>query len=126
MTQPPSLRSSADFETVACVSQSILHQPVYSIFRLDEEARCRSFSPHPVPLPQGEREPKNDLFIQMQTAISYTPYCPSLPAEVAGAQVLSHLTEDDARDILFAADGKDAHIFPLGGRLLEVQGRGGF
>ena len=36
---------------------------------MDEEARCRSFSPYPVPLPQGEREPKNDLFIQMQTAL---------------------------------------------------------
>src|SRR5438093_6091534 len=49
-----------------------------------------------------------------------------LPAELAGAQVLSYLTEDDAWDILFAADGKDAHIFPLGGRFFEVQGRGGF
>src|SRR5206468_4913584 len=32
--------------------------------------RCHCFSPHPVPLPQGEREPKNGLFVQMQTAIN--------------------------------------------------------
>src|SRR6266566_3608849 len=31
--------------------------------------RCHCFSPHPVPLPQGEREPKNGLFVQMQTAV---------------------------------------------------------
>src|SRR6266446_2292120 len=36
--------------------------------------RCHRFSPHPVPLPQGEREPKNGLFIQMQTAVSWS-YC---------------------------------------------------
>src|SRR5881396_3030372 len=100
MTQPPSLRSSADFETVACVSQSILHQPVYSIFRLDEEARCRSFSPHPVPLPQGEREPKNDLFIQMQTAMRKHAYeiRPLLPTPLCTPTPLAPSTQTlDAR-----------------------------
>src|SRR5262245_62927627 len=44
----------------------------YSAFRLDEKADCHDLSPHPVPLPQGERGPKNDLFIHIQTAVNRT------------------------------------------------------
>src|SRR2546423_15576109 len=52
---------------------------------------CRT-PPHPIPLPQGEREPKNDLFIQLQTAVSR--YCnrgsrsPSLTVRCQGVGVV--------------------------------------
>jgi len=53
--------------------QGLMRRVAYSTFRLNEETCYRYFSPHPVPLPQGERGPKNNLFMQMQTAVMSAP-----------------------------------------------------